>query len=115
MGMATGTAMALIAPRWRRRRRRHHLRFHRRGLPSRLAAQSSQLYATNLYNLIMELCPEKDGKIKIDMEDEVVRGATVVHKGEVTWPPPVVAVGAERKPSFSGQIVKPDEEEQEKI
>ncbi len=84
-------------------------------LPSRLAAQSSQLYATNLYNLIMEMCPEKDGKIKVDMEDEVVRGATVVHKGEVTWPPPAVAVGAERKPSFSGQIVKPDEEEQEKI
>jgi len=84
-------------------------------LPSRLAAQSSQLYATNLYNLIMELCPEKDGKIKIDMEDEVVRGATVVHKGEVTWPPPAVAVGAERKPSFSGQIVKPEEDEQEKL
>ena len=84
-------------------------------LPSRLAAQSSQLYATNLYNLIMELCPEKDGKIQIDMEDEVVRGATVVHKGEVTWPPPAVAVGAERKPSFSGQIVKPEADEEEKL
>ena len=77
-------------------------------LPSRLAAQSSQLYATNLYNLLMELCPEKDGKISIDMDDEVIRGATVVHEGEVTWPPPAVAVGAERKPSFSGQIVKPE-------
>ena len=84
-------------------------------LPSRLAAQSSQLYATNLYNLIMELCPQKDGKIEIDMEDEVVRGATVVHQGEVSWPPPAVAVGAERKPSFSGQIVKPDEKGEDKI
>ena len=80
-------------------------------LPSRLAAQSSQLYATNVYNLIMEMCAEKDGTLKVDMEDEVIRGATVVHKGEITWPPPVVSVGAERKPSFSGQLVKPKAEE----
>ena len=84
-------------------------------LPSRLAAQSSQLYATNIYNLIMELCPEKDGSCQIDMEDEVVRGATVVHEGEVTWPPPVVAVGAERKPSFGGQIVEPKAAAEEKL
>ena len=84
-------------------------------LPSRLAAQSSQLYATNLYNLLMELCPEKDGNIAIDMEDEVIRGATVVHEGEVTWPPPAVAVGAERKPSFSGQIVKPEDKAADKL
>ncbi len=84
-------------------------------LPSRLAAQSSQLYATNIYNLIMELCPESDGACHIDMEDEVVRGATVVHEGEITWPPPVVAVGAERKPSFGGQIVTPKADEKEKV
>ncbi|MDX1458796.1 MAG: Re/Si-specific NAD(P)(+) transhydrogenase subunit alpha [Marinobacter sp.] len=57
-------------------------------LPSRLAAQSSQLYATNLRHLLTDLCPEKDGKIVVDMEDEVIRGATVVNEGEVTWPPP---------------------------
>lgn len=57
-------------------------------LPSRLAPQASQLYATNLRNLIVELCPEKDGKISVDMEDVVVRGATVIKDGEVTWPPP---------------------------
>ena len=84
-------------------------------LPSRLAAQSSQLYATNIYNLIMELCPEADGSCQIDMDDEVVRGATVVHEGEITWPPPVVAVGAERKPSFGGQIVKPEEKQVAKV
>jgi NAD(P) transhydrogenase subunit alpha len=76
-------------------------------LPSRLAAQSSQLYATNIYNLIMEMCPEQDGNISVDMEDEVIRGATVVNRGEVTWPPPPIAVGAERKPSFGGQAIKP--------
>jgi len=74
-------------------------------LPSRLAAQSSQLYATNIYNLIMEMCPEKDGNITLDMEDEVIRGATVVNRGEITWPPPPIAVGAERKPSFGGQAI----------
>jgi NAD(P) transhydrogenase subunit alpha len=79
-------------------------------LPSRLAAQSSQLYATNVYNLIMEMCPQKDGSITIDMEDDVIRGATVVNKGEITWPPPPIAVGAERKPSFGGQAINPEQE-----
>ncbi|MFL2553400.1 MAG: Re/Si-specific NAD(P)(+) transhydrogenase subunit alpha [Candidatus Rariloculaceae bacterium] len=57
-------------------------------LPSRLAAQSSQLYATNLRHLLADMCPEKDGELVVDMEDEVVRGATVVNRGEITWPPP---------------------------
>ena len=57
-------------------------------LPSRLATQSSQLFATNLRHLLTELTPEKDGNIVIDMEDEVIRGCTVVKDGEVTWPPP---------------------------
>jgi len=61
-------------------------------LPSRLAPQASQLYATNLKNLIVELCPAKDGEIVVDMDDEVVRGATVVNAGEVTWPPPASKV-----------------------
>ncbi len=57
-------------------------------LPSRLANQSSQLYATNLRHLLTDLCPEKDGNLVIDMEDEAIRGATVIHAGEITWPPP---------------------------
>ncbi len=72
-------------------------------LPSRLAAQSSQLYATNIYNLLEEMSPQKDGSIVVDMEDVVVRGATVVNSGEITWPPPPVAAG--RKPSFGGQTI----------
>jgi len=80
-------------------------------LPSRLAAQSSQLYATNIYNLILEMCPEKDGNITVDMEDDVIRGATVVHRGEITWPPPPIAVGAERKPSFGGQAINTGQDE----
>ncbi|HMM75988.1 MAG TPA: Re/Si-specific NAD(P)(+) transhydrogenase subunit alpha [Gammaproteobacteria bacterium] len=57
-------------------------------LPSRMARQSSQLYATNLLRLIEELTPGKDGKLVVDMEDEMIRGATVIKDGEITWPPP---------------------------
>ena len=57
-------------------------------LPSRLAAQSSQLYATNLRHLLSDMTPAKDGKLVVDMTDEVIRGATVVHDGDITWPPP---------------------------
>lgn len=67
-------------------------------LPSRLATQSSQLYATNIYNLLEEMSPQKDGSILVDMEDVVVRGATVVNSGKITWPPPVVAVSVAKKP-----------------
>ena len=63
-------------------------------LPSRLAAQSSQLYATNLRHLLTDLTPEKDGNIVVDMEDEVVRGATVCKDGETTWPPPAPKLSA---------------------
>jgi len=57
-------------------------------LPSRLAKQSSTLYATNLFRLAEELCKTKDGIINVNMEDEVLRGTTVVKEGNVTWPPP---------------------------
>lgn len=63
-------------------------------LPSRLAAQSSQLYATNLRHLLTDMTPEKDGRIVVDMEDEVIRGATVCKDGETTWPPPAPKLSA---------------------
>jgi H+-translocating NAD(P) transhydrogenase subunit alpha len=63
-------------------------------LPSRLAKQSSQLYGSNLWRLIEELCPQKNGQIHINMEDEVIRGTTVIREGEITWPPPPVKVSA---------------------
>lgn len=63
-------------------------------LPSRLPTQASQLYATNLRHLMSDMCPEKDGNLVIDMEDEVVRGATVVKEGKITWPPPAPKLSA---------------------
>ena len=63
-------------------------------LPSRLAATSSQLYGTNLRHLLTDLTPEKDGVINVNMDDEVIRGATVIKNGEVTWPPPAPKLSA---------------------
>ena len=57
-------------------------------LPSRLANQSSQLYGTNLRHLLTELCPAKDGVLNVNMEDEIIRGTTVIKEGKITWPPP---------------------------
>ncbi|NIY94038.1 Re/Si-specific NAD(P)(+) transhydrogenase subunit alpha [Vibrio diazotrophicus] len=61
----------------------------------RLPTQSSQLYATNLVNLLKLLCKEKDGNIDIDFEDVVLRGVTVVKDGEITWPAPPIQVSAQ--------------------
>ncbi|MGY8793777.1 MAG: Re/Si-specific NAD(P)(+) transhydrogenase subunit alpha [Woeseiales bacterium] len=66
-------------------------------LPSRLAAQSSQLYGTNLRHLLTDLTPEKDGEIVVNMEDEVIRGATVCTDGKTTWPPPAAKLSAAPK------------------
>jgi len=89
-------------------------------LPSRLAAQSSQLYATNLRHLLTDMTPEKDGNLVIDFEDEVVRGATVCKDGETTYPPPAPKLSAAppkaaepepmpvveaKKPSIAGPII----------
>ncbi len=63
-------------------------------LPSRLAAQSSQLYATNLRHLLGDMTPGKDGELVVDMDDEVIRGATVCKDGETTWPPPAPKLSA---------------------
>ncbi|HYD63397.1 MAG TPA: Re/Si-specific NAD(P)(+) transhydrogenase subunit alpha [Noviherbaspirillum sp.] len=57
-------------------------------LVSRLSKQSSTLYSTNLLRLTEELCKTKDGNINVNMEDEAIRGLTVIKDGEVTWPPP---------------------------
>ena len=57
-------------------------------LPSRLATQASTLYATNLFRLSEDLCKAKDGVYNVNMEDEVIRGTTVIKDGAVTWPPP---------------------------
>ncbi len=63
-------------------------------LPSRLPTQSSQLYGTNIRHLLTDMCKEKNGVISVDMEDEVIRGATVINNGQITWPPPAPKLSA---------------------
>ncbi|MGY6703922.1 Re/Si-specific NAD(P)(+) transhydrogenase subunit alpha [Roseinatronobacter sp.] len=68
--------------------------------PSRMATQSSTLYATNIRHMLHDLTPAKDGVINHNMEDDVIRGATVTHDGEITFPPPppkVKAIAAKPK------------------
>jgi H+-translocating NAD(P) transhydrogenase subunit alpha len=57
-------------------------------LASRLAKQSSTLYSTNLFRLTEELCKTKDGVVDVNMEDDAIRGLTVIKEGNITWPPP---------------------------
>jgi NAD(P) transhydrogenase subunit alpha len=68
-------------------------------LPGRLPAQASQLYGTNLVNLMKLLTPENDGRLVLDFNDVVQRSMTVVRDGELTWPPPPVQVSANPAPA----------------
>jgi len=83
-------------------------------LPSRLAAQSSQLYGTNLRHLLTDMTPEKDGEMVVDFEDVVVRGATVVKEGEITWPAPPIEVSAAPAKPAPAVAAPPVEVEEEK-
>ncbi len=62
--------------------------------PSRMAAQASTLYATNIRHMLTDLTPKKDGVIAHNMEDDVIRGATVAHQGAITFPPPPPKIAA---------------------
>ena len=80
-------------------------------LPSRMAAQASQLYGTNLRHLLTDMTKEKDGNAKVDFDDEVVRGATAVKEGEITFPPPAPKLSAApAKPKEEAKPIKPVEE-----
>ncbi len=85
-------------------------------LPSRLPAQASQLYGSNLLNMIDEMAIDPEASIELDFDNEVVRGATVVKDAEITWPPPPIEVAA-RPSGYSGQSVAaaqvPDDADEE--
>ncbi|WP_415184785.1 Re/Si-specific NAD(P)(+) transhydrogenase subunit alpha [Phaeovulum sp.] len=79
--------------------------------PSRMAAQSSTLYATNIRHMMADLTPGKDGVIVHNMEDDVIRGATVTHDGAITFPPPPpkIAAIAAAKPREKARELTADE------
>ncbi len=79
--------------------------------PSRMATQASTLYSTNIRHMMTDLTPEKDGQPNHNMEDDVIRGATVTHEGEITFPPPppkVKAIAAQ-KPKEKTPELTPEE------
>ena len=76
-------------------------------LPSRLPTQASQLYGTNLVNLLTLLTPGKDGQLVLDFDDVVQRSVTVVRDGESTWPPPPVQVAAAPTPAAPAEPAAP--------
>src|SRR5574344_1009042 len=78
-------------------------------LPCRLPTQSSQLYSTNLVNLTKLLSKEKDGNIKVDFEDVVLRNMTVTMDGEVTFPPPKISVSAAPQQKAAPAPIKKEE------
>jgi H+-translocating NAD(P) transhydrogenase subunit alpha len=81
-------------------------------LPSRMAAQSSQLYGTNLWHLLKDMGGAED--YKVDYEDQVVRGALIIHEGKVTWPPPKIENPSPTPPPKPKAAVKTHTAEVEK-
>ncbi|WP_424986014.1 Re/Si-specific NAD(P)(+) transhydrogenase subunit alpha [Microbulbifer sp. S227A] len=84
--------------------------------PSRMAAQSSTLYANNIRHMMADLTPEKDGAINHNMEDDVIRGATITHEKEVTFPPPppkIQAIAA--KPKEKPKELTPEEKRAQEV
>ena len=83
---------------------------------SRMATQASNLYGNNIRHMLADLTPEKDGQINHDMEDDVIRGATVTFEGDITFPPPppkVQAIAA--KPKVEVKELTPEEKKAQDI
>lgn len=82
-------------------------------LAGRLAAQTSQLYGTNIVNLLKLLTPGKDGQLTLDMDDVVQRGITVSRDGSTMWPPPPVQVSA--APAAAAPAARPEPVEKKPV
>jgi NAD(P) transhydrogenase subunit alpha len=85
--------------------------------PSRMAAQASTLYSNNIRHMLTDLTPKKDGVIAHNMEDDVIRGATVAHQGAITFPPPPpkVAAIAVQKPKEKVKELTPAEKRAQEV
>ncbi|MBD3765111.1 MAG: Re/Si-specific NAD(P)(+) transhydrogenase subunit alpha [Rhodobacterales bacterium] len=79
--------------------------------PSRMASQASTLYSTNIRHMLTDLTPKKDGVIHHNMEDDVIRGATVAHQGAITYPPPPPKVQAIAAAKPKAKVKEPTPEE----
>ncbi|MGF0539097.1 Re/Si-specific NAD(P)(+) transhydrogenase subunit alpha [Agrobacterium sp. ES01] len=85
--------------------------------PSRMASQASTLYSTNIRHMMTDLTPGKDGKVVHNMEDDVIRGATVAYQGDITFPPPppkIKAIAAQ-KPKEKAKELTPEEKRAQEV
>jgi NAD(P) transhydrogenase subunit alpha len=85
--------------------------------PSRMASQASTLYSTNIRHMMTDLTPGKDGQVVHNMEDDVIRGATIAHQNAVTFPPPppkVQAIAAQ-KPKEKAKELTPEEKRAKEV
>ena len=79
-------------------------------LTSRMPRHTSQLFGTNIVHLMALLTPEKNGELTLDLDDQVQRGMTLAHEGEVLWPPPPVSVSAApAAPAVAAPVIDPEE------
>ncbi len=86
--------------------------------PSRMAAQSSTLYSTNIFHMLADLTPAKDGVLVHNMEDDVIRGATAAFQGEITFPPPppkTSAIAAPPQPSRPAELTPEQQRAEEAV
>ncbi|WP_347312968.1 Re/Si-specific NAD(P)(+) transhydrogenase subunit alpha [Defluviimonas sp. SAOS-178_SWC] len=84
--------------------------------PSRMAAQSSTLYSNNIRHMMADLTPAKDGVVNHNMEDDVIRGATVAHEGAITFPPPppkIAAIAAQKPKEKARELTVEEKRAQE--
>jgi NAD(P) transhydrogenase subunit alpha len=84
--------------------------------PSRMAAQASTLYSNNIRHMMTDLTPEKDGQVVHNMEDDVIRGATVTFEGAITFPPPppkVAAIAVQKREKI--KELTPEEERAKEV
>tara|TARA_B100002003_G_scaffold220872_1_gene223463 strand:+ start:846 stop:2432 length:1587 start_codon:yes stop_codon:yes gene_type:complete len=79
--------------------------------PSRMATQASNLYGTNIAHMMSDLTPEKDGQPNVNLDDDVIRGSTVCHQGEITFPPPPPKVKAIAAQKPKEKVKEPTPEE----
>jgi len=85
--------------------------------PSRMGTQASTLYSNNIRHMLTDLTPKKDGILFHNMEDDVIRGATVAHQGAITYPPPPpkVAAIAAQKPKEKPKELTPEERRAQEV
>lgn len=77
-------------------------------LVSRMAPQTSELYANNLYHLLSDMGGGQNFKVNLD--DEVIQAMCVVNDGQILWSPNKTLPAVSAKPKsdpITAEVIKP--------